>query len=103
MKNFRLQAIYQMALLLGLVLFGHNKLPATAVAPVSNYNYHDAFAPFFYKEWNINSFCKWSGAEYWQNRADYVLTAKLNEAKMKLLGLTLSLTNNSPDNMSFCG
>jgi hypothetical protein len=67
---------------------------ATAVAPVSNYNYHDAFAPFFYTKngTSTRSASGQPGAEYWQNRADYVLTAKLNEAKMKLLGLTLSLT-----------
>jgi hypothetical protein len=67
--------------------------PATAVAPVSNYNYHDAFAPFFYTKngTSTRSASGQPGAEYWQNRADYVLTAKLNEAKMKLLGLTLSL------------
>jgi hypothetical protein len=94
MKNFRLQAIYQMALLLGLVRFGQQTPAATAVAPVSNYNYHDAFAPFFYTKngTSTRSASGQPGAEYWQNRADYVLTAKLNEAKMKLLGLTLSLT-----------
>jgi hypothetical protein len=34
----------------------------------------------FILKWNKYSFSKWSaGAEYWQNRADYQLTAKLDE------------------------
>jgi hypothetical protein len=102
MKNFRLQAIYQMALLLGVSSLWAQQTPAaTAVAPVSNYNYHDAFAPFFYTKNGTRSASGQPGAEYWQNRADYVLTAKLNEAK-KIVGTDIiTYTNNSPDNMSF--
>jgi hypothetical protein len=48
MKNFRFN-IYQIVLLLGLIPLWAQQTPATtAVAPISNYNYHDAFAPFFY-------------------------------------------------------
>jgi hypothetical protein len=106
MKNFRLQAIYQMALLLGFSSLWAQQTPAaTAVAPVSNYNYHDAFAPFFYTKngTSTRSASGQPGAEYWQNRADYVLTAKLNEAKMKLLGLTLSLTRIIVQITCLCG
>ena len=92
MKNFRFKAVYQMALLLGVTSLWAQQNPATtAVAPKSNYNYHDAFAPFFYTKngTSTRSASGQPGAEYWQNRADYVLTAKL---KMRLLVQTLSRT-----------
>jgi hypothetical protein len=42
------------------------------------------------------------GAEYWQNRADYVLTAKLNAQNNEIVGTDIiTYTNNSPDTMSF--
>jgi hypothetical protein len=44
-----------------------------------NYNYHDAFAPFFYTKngTSTRSASGQPGAEYWQNRADYVLYSKI--------------------------
>jgi hypothetical protein len=40
--------------------------------------------------------------EYWQNRADYVLTAKLNAQNNEIVGTDIiTYTNNSPDTMSF--
>ncbi|MDG2430941.1 M1 family metallopeptidase, partial [Flavobacterium sp.] len=105
MKKFRFKAIYQMALLLGVTSLWAQQTPATtAVAPVSNYNYHDAFAPFFYTKngTSTRSASGQPGAEYWQNRADYVLTAKLNEAKNEIVGTdVITYTNNSPDQMNF--
>lgn len=105
MKNFRFKAIYQMALLLGVTSLWAQQTPATtAVAPVSNYNYHDAFAPFFYSKngTSTRSASGQPGAEYWQNRADYVLTAKLNEANNEIVGTDIiTYTNNSPDQMNF--
>ena len=105
MKNFRFKAVYQMALLLGVTSLWAQQNPATtAVAPKSNYNYHDAFAPFFYTKngTSTRSASGQPGAEYWQNRADYVLTAKLNEAKNEIVGTDIiTYTNNSPDQMSF--
>jgi hypothetical protein len=59
-----------------------HQLP-TAVAPISNYNYHDALSPFFTNNGTSTRSKVATWTEYWQNRADYVLTAKLNEAKMK--------------------
>ncbi len=105
MKNFRFKAIYQIALLLGFTSLWAQQTPATtAVAPISNYNYHDAFAPFFYSKngTSTRSASGQPGAEYWQNRADYVLTAKLNEAKNEIVGTDIiTYTNNSPDQMNF--
>ena len=71
---------------------------------VSKYNYSDAFAPFFYSKngTNTRSASGQPGAEYWQNRADYVLTAKLIESKNEIIGSgVITYTNNSPDKMSF--
>lgn len=71
---------------------------------ISNYNYHDAFAPLFYKNngSETRSVSGQPGAKYWQNRADYQLTAKLNEQTNEIIGTeTLVYTNNSPDKLSF--
>jgi len=105
MKNIRLRVICQMALLLGgSFLWAQEADSTTAAAPISNYNYHDAFAPFFYTKdgTTTRSASGKPGAEYWQNRADYQLTAKLNEETNEIVGTdVITYTNNSPDSMSF--
>ncbi|MBC5842744.1 M1 family metallopeptidase [Flavobacterium sp. F-380] len=105
MKKFRFKAIYQMALLLGVTSLWAQQTPASSVVtPISNYNYHDAFAPFFYSKngTSTRSASGQPGAEYWQNRADYVLTAKLNEVNNEIVGTDIiTYTNNSPDQMKF--
>jgi hypothetical protein len=94
-----------MALLLGISsLWAQEASTTTAEALKSNYNYHDAFAPFFYTKngTSTRSASGQPGAEYWQNRADYVLTAKLNEKNNEIIGTgIITYTNNSPDAMSF--
>jgi hypothetical protein len=57
---------------------------------------------FFIQKWNNNTVRKRStGAEYWQNRADYV-PAKLNAQNNEIVGTDIiTYTNNSPDTMSF--
>ena len=75
--------------------------PAKAV---SNYNYHDAFAPGFYTKnaTETRSASGQPGPKYWQNRADYQLTANLNDATNTISGSeVLTYTNNSPDKLSF--
>ncbi|TWR28038.1 M1 family metallopeptidase [Mucilaginibacter achroorhodeus] len=73
-------------------------------APASNYNYHDAFAPFFYTK-NGSDFRAADGQpgpKYWQNRADYQLSAKLNDQTNEVVGSeVLSYTNNSPQKLDF--
>jgi len=86
-------------------LFGLNFLQAqTTVNPVSSYNYHDAFAPFFYTQ-NGTEYRAASGApgpKYWQNKADYNLAVSLNEATNEIVGTEiLSYTNHSPQNLNF--
>jgi len=70
----------------------------------SKYNYHDAFAPNFYTKnaTETRSVSGQPGAKYWQNKADYQLTAILNEKKNEIVGTEiLTYTNNSPDKISF--
>jgi hypothetical protein len=73
-------------------------------APVGNYNYHDAFAPFFYTK-NGSEFRAADGQpgpKYWQNRADYQLSAKLNDQTNEVVGSEiLNYTNNSPQKLDF--
>ncbi|OJW15164.1 M1 family metallopeptidase [Mucilaginibacter sp. 44-25] len=77
---------------------------ANAQAPVSNYNYHDAFAPFFYTK-NGSEFRAADGQpgpKYWQNRADYQLNARLNDQTNEVTGSeVLNYTNNSPQKLDF--
>ena len=73
-------------------------------APATKYDYRDAFAPFFYSK-NGNEYRAASGEpgpKYWQNRADYKLDVKLNEATNEIAGTEiLTYTNNSPLKLNF--
>jgi hypothetical protein len=77
---------------------------ADPAAPVSKYDYHDAFGPLFYNK-NGNEFRAASGepgARYWQNRADYQLNARLNDQTNEIVGSELlTYTNNSPQKLGF--
>ncbi|TSD63274.1 M1 family metallopeptidase [Inquilinus sp. KBS0705] len=77
---------------------------AQQTPPVSNYNYHDAFAPFFYTK-NGSEYRAADGEpgpKYWQNRADYTLNAKLNDQNNEVIGSeALTYTNNSPQKLDF--
>lgn len=70
----------------------------------NHYDYTKAFGPFFYTS-NGNTYRSASGKpgpQYWQNRADYQLTAHLDDTQDKVTGSeVLTYTNNSPDEMSF--
>ncbi|MFD1257077.1 M1 family metallopeptidase [Mucilaginibacter terrae] len=78
--------------------------PVDPAAPVSKYNYRDAFGPLFYSH-NGTDFRAASGepgARYWQNRADYQLTARLNDKTNEVTGTeVLTYTNNSPQKLGF--
>lgn len=70
----------------------------------SKYNYNEAFGNNFYTKngTETRSASGQPGAKYWQNRADYSLTANLNEQTSEITGSEiLTYTNNSPDKMSF--
>jgi hypothetical protein len=101
MKNISFKALFQLALLL---LISNIWSQENAKKQVSKYNYQEAFAPFFYSKngTNTRSASGQPGFEYWQNRADYQLSAKLDEDKNEISGTSLiTYTNNSPDKMSF--
>ncbi|WP_395049316.1 M1 family metallopeptidase [Flavobacterium sp.] len=105
MKNNRLKVLLQLTLLLVISSLWSQQIPASATSkPISKYDYHDAFASFFYTKdgTNTRSASGQPGFEYWQNRADYQLSAKLNEANNEISGTgIITYTNNSPDKMSF--
>ena len=87
-----------------LFLMNTQFLLAQTTAPQSKYNYHDAFAPFFYTK-NGNEYRAATGEpgpKYWQNRADYQLAVKLNDVTNEISGTEiLTYTNNSPSKLNF--
>ena len=94
MKSIRLKYILQLTFLLGVSsLWSQQNSVSAANKQISNYDYHEAFAPFFYSKdgTNTRSASGQPGFEYWQNRADHKLTAKLDEAKSEITG-TSSIT-----------
>ncbi|OYX85696.1 MAG: peptidase M1 [Flavobacteriales bacterium 32-34-25] len=102
MKNIRFGAIFQIAIFCGVISMQAQE--ASVAKAASNYNYHDAFAPFFYTQNGTatRSASGQPGAEYWQNRADYKLTAVLNAQTNEIVGTDIiTYTNNSTDSMSF--
>ena len=105
MKIIRLKYILQLAFLFGIsILWSQQNPVSTSSKQISNYDYQETFAPFFYSKdgTNVRSASGQPGFEYWQNRADYKLTAKLNEASSEITGTSsITYTNNSPDTMSF--
>ena len=72
--------------------------------PASNYDQHKAFDPLFYPA-NGNEYRSAGGApgpQYWQNRADYKITATLDTAKHRITGsVVVTYKNNSPDELKF--
>jgi hypothetical protein len=68
------------------------------------YDPHVAFSPLFYTQ-NGNEFRSASGypgAKYWQNRADYNISAVLDDQKNTVTGtVTITYKNNSPDQLPY--
>ena len=102
MKKQLLKALFALA-----IIFGSSSLNAQQVAPsssTSNYSYQEAFAPLFYSSngTSTRSASGQPGEKYWQNRADYQLTANLNEKNNEISGsAVVTYTNNSPDKIGF--
>ncbi len=75
-----------------------------AVAPGTNYDYHETFGPPFFTK-NGSEYRAADGApgpKYWQNRADYQLTARLDDQTNQITGSEiLTYTNNSPQKLGF--
>ena len=105
MKNISFKVLLQLTLLLGVSSLWSQQVPVSRTSKqISNYDYYQAFAPFFYSKNGIGvrSANGQPGFEYWQNRADYKLSVKLNESINETIGTgIITYTNNSPDTMSF--
>lgn len=73
-------------------------------AEPSNYDPHAAFGPLFYTQ-NGNEYRSASGypgPKYWQNRADYAISAKLDDQNNTVTGtVTITYKNNSPDRLPY--
>ena len=72
--------------------------------PESVYDYNEAFGNNFYTKngTDTRSASGQPGPKYWQNRADYVITASLNADKKEITGSeVVTYTNNSPDKLGF--
>ena len=70
----------------------------------SNYDQHTAFDPLFYPSAGneYRSASGEPGPAYWQNRADYKITATLDTTQHRVTGsVTITYKNNSPDNLKF--
>ncbi len=87
----------------GLLLAALPGAGAWAQSP-SKYDQHEAFPPYFFTT-NGNEYRSASGApgpKYWQNRADYLIRATLNEQDTTVSGeVSIFYTNNSPDKLDF--
>ena len=105
MKNSRLTAFLQLTLLFGISTIWSQQINVpTPSKQISKYDYHAAFEPFFYTKdgTNTRSASGQPGAEYWQNKADYQLSVKLNDTNNEISGTDIiTYTNNSPDKMAF--
>ena len=106
MKNNLLKAASFAALFFGATTLQAQQNPATTLSSkaVSKYNYHDTFGPNFYAKngTDSRSASGQPGPKYWQNKADYKLSATLNDKNNEVIGSEiLTYTNNSPDKISF--
>ena len=81
------------------IVYGQTNTPT-----VGNYSYTETFAPFFYSK-NGNEFRSASGEpgpRYWQNKVDYMIDVKLNEATNEIKGYEIiTYTNNSPQKLPY--
>ena len=99
MKN-----IFFKAFTISALIFGITTVVAQDSKPTSIYNYSEAFGNNFYTKngTDTRSASGQPGAKYWQNRADYSLSATLNDANNEIIGSEiLTYTNNSPDKLGF--
>src|SRR5690606_26240411 len=72
-----------------------------AQSPINNN--HEKFDDFTYRKGNTYRTASWNpGPDYWQNGADYVIEAELNEQTNSISG-TIEITyhNNSPEPLNF--
>lgn len=76
----------------------------SAVSLQAQYNPEEAFAPDFYPVHgdDFRTADGRPGPKYWQNRADYNITASLDDVKNTVTGsVEVTYTNNSPQDLAF--
>lgn len=99
MKNHFVQKTLLMA-----VFFVYSISAVAQDAAKQGYDPHVAFSPLFYTQ-NGNEYRSASGypgPKYWQNRADYNISAVLDETQNKVSGtVTITYKNNSPDALPY--
>src|SRR5690625_2507590 len=88
----------------GLTIAGSVVAAPAGTTPQSHYDPLKAFAPFHY-QYPVNRYRSANGMpgpDYWQNRVDYTIHAKLDPASKTLSATeTFTYTNNSPDRLHF--
>jgi Peptidase family M1 domain len=70
----------------------------------SDYDSHEAFAPIFYPAYgdDVRMATGTPGPKYWQNSADYKITAELDDENKSLSGtVVITYKNNSPQDLPF--
>lgn len=70
----------------------------------SKYDYQSLWSPTFYTNTGteFRSASGQPGPKYWQNKADYILDATLNDQSNEISGsVQITYKNNSPDNLDF--
>lgn len=98
MRKYTYPLVGLLMLLNGRVALAQNS------APASHYQPAQLFSPLFYTQsgnaWHAPNGNP--GPQYWQNRADYQLTASIDTVTETLTGSALiSYTNNSPDSLEY--
>lgn len=86
-----------------LILLSYN-LAAQKIENNSIYNPHDYYVePFYQFHGNEYRLAKGvPGHAYWQNSADYIIHAELNDIENSITGkVTIKYTNNSPDDLDY--
>ncbi len=78
--------------------------PGAWAQTTSKYDQHEAFAPLFYPAFGdeVRTASGIPGPAYWQNRADYKISATLDDVNNTITGsVTITYTNNSPEKLPF--
>src|SRR5690348_11820338 len=84
------------------VVFAQSTAPASGTP--SNYDAHEAFAPLFYPAYgnDIRTAAGAPGPKYWQNSADYKISARLDDENKSITGnVVITYKNNSPQDLPF--
>ena len=86
------------------LLAGFSPSAGWSQTTTNNYDYTEAFSPFFYTNngTEYRSASGKPGPKYWQNAVDYKISARLNDETNEITAtVTLEYTNNSPDELDF--